>query len=338
MMGTEEMDMRETYGRTLVELGTERPDIVVLDSDVAHSSKSVYFGKAFPDRFFNFGIQEANMMDAAAGMAAVGLVPFVNTFAFLATLRAAEQIRTSIAYNRLNVKIIGSYGGLSDSYDGASHQSVFDVAIMRSMPNVTVIVPSDDREVRQATRVLAEAQGPFYLRLCRNEVPPVFDEAHVFEIGRASLLRPGCDVTVIVTGILVRRVLEAAETLEREGIACRVLQMSTLKPLDVRAVEAAAAETGALVTVEEHTIIGGLGSAVAEALAAACPAPLERVGIVDTFAESGDYEQLLDKYGMSVEDVIAAARRALARKEGRCGAPLGRGRKPGRGSERQDRP
>ncbi len=327
--------MRETYGRTLVELGTERPDIVVLDSDVAHSSKSVYFGKAFPDRFFNFGIQEANMMDAAAGLAAVGLVPFVNTFAFLATLRAAEQIRTSIAYNKLNVKIVGSYGGLSDSYDGASHQSVFDVAIMRSMPNMTVIVPSDDREVRQATRVLAEAQGPFYLRLCRNEVPAVFDQAHAFAVGRASLLRPGGDATVVVTGILVRRVLDAAEILAREGIACRVLQMSTIKPLDAGAVETAAAETGALVTVEEHTIIGGLGSAVAETLAAAQPVPLERVGIVDTFAESGDYDELLDKYGMSVGDVVAAVRRVLARKRKKRGAPAGRGGKKTRVSERE---
>jgi transketolase len=306
--------MRETYGRTLVDLGKERPDIVVLDSDVAHSSKSIYFGKAYPERFFNFGIQEANMMDAAAGLAAVGLVPFVNTFAFLATLRAAEQIRTSIAYNRLNVKIVGSYGGLSDSYDGASHQSVFDLAVMRSMPNVTVIVPSDDLEVRLATRAIAAVPGPVYLRLCRNDVPAVFHEGHVFEIGRANLLRSGRDVTVVVTGILVRRTLDAADILAGEEIDCRVLQMSTLKPIDAGAIEKAAVETGALVTVEEHTIIGGLGSAVAEVLASTRPAPLERVGIADTFAESGDYGELLDRYGMAVEDIAAAIRKALARK------------------------
>lgn len=314
MTGTEGIAMREIYGQTLVEIGRENPSIVVLDSDVAHSTKTIYFGKEFPDRFFNFGIQEANMMDAAAGMAAVGLIPFVNTFAFLATLRASEQIRTSIAYNRLNVKIVGSYGGLSDSYDGASHQSVFDLAVMRSMPNMTVVVPSDDVETRLAVRTMATMQGPVYLRLCRNEVPAVFDEGHVFQIGKANLLRPGHDVTVVVTGILLQRTLEAAEALAGEGIQCRVLQASTLKPIDSEAIEQASKETGALVTVEEHNIIGGLGSAVAEVLGAARPAPLERVGIADTFAESGDYSQLLDKYGMAVEDIVAAVRRALSRK------------------------
>ncbi len=306
--------MRETYGQTLVELGKENPDIVVLDSDVAHSTKTVYFSREFPDRFFNFGIQEANMMDAAAGMASVGLVPFVNTFSFLATLRAAEQVRTSIAYNSLNVKIIGSYGGLSDSYDGASHQSVLDLAVMRSMPHMTVIVPSDDVETRLAVRAAAAFEGPVYLRLCRNEVPAVFGEDHSFEIGKANRIREGRDVTLIVTGILVARALRAADALAGEGVGCRVLQMSSLKPLDVEAVREASEKTGALVTVEEHNIIGGLGSAVAEALGETRPAPLERVGIADTFAESGDYDQLLDKYGMSVEGIKTAARKAFGRK------------------------
>ncbi len=306
--------MRETYGQTLVELGKENPDIVVLDSDVAHSTKTVYFSREFPDRFFNFGIQEANMMDAAAGMASVGLVPFVNTFSFLATLRAAEQVRTSIAYNSLNVKIIGSYGGLSDSYDGASHQSVLDLAVMRSMPHMTVIVPSDDVETRLAVRAAAAFEGPVYLRLCRNEVPAVFGEDHSFEIGKANRIREGRDVTLIVTGILVARALRAADALAGEGVGCRVLQMSSLKPLDVEAVREASEKTGALVTVEEHNIIGGLGSAVAEVLGETRPAPLERVGIADTFAESGDYDQLLDKYGMSVEGIKTAARKAFGRK------------------------
>ncbi len=306
--------LREAYGQTLVNIGRENPDIVVLDSDVAHSTKTVYFQKEFPDRFFNFGIQEANMMDAAAGMASVGLVPFVNTFAFLASLRASEQIRTSIAYNNLNVKIVGSYAGLSDSYDGASHQSVFDLAVMRSMPNMTVLVPSDDVETRLAVRAMAAAPGPTYLRLCRNHAPAVFAEGHAFRIGKANLLRPGEDVTIIVTGILVQRSLEAAEVLSAAGIRCRVLQVSCLKPLDVEAVERASRETGAVVTVEEHTVIGGLGSAVAEVLGAVRPAPLERVGIADRFAESGDYSQLLDKYGMAVEDIAAAVRRVLGRK------------------------
>ncbi len=306
--------MRETYGRTLVELGRENPDVVVLDSDVAHSTKTVYFGREFPDRFFNFGIQEANMMDAAAGMAAVGLIPFVNTFSFLATLRAAEQVRTSIAYNSLNVKIVGSYGGLSDSYDGASHQSVFDLAVMRSMPHMTVICPSDDIETRLAARTAADFEGPIYLRLCRNDVPAVFKEGHRFEMGKANRLREGRDLTLVVTGILASRTLRAAEALAKEGAECCVLQMSSLKPVDTGAIEEASAQTGALVTVEEHSIIGGLGSAVAEVLAETRPAPLERVGITDTFAESGDYNQLLDKYGMSVAEIVDAARRALARK------------------------
>jgi len=306
--------MRETYGRTLVELGKENLDIVVLDSDVAHSTKTIYFSREFPDRFFNFGIQEANMMDAAAGLATVGLIPFVNTFSFLATLRAAEQVRTSIAYNLLNVKIVGSYGGLSDSYDGASHQSVFDLAVMRSMPHLTVIVPSDDIETRLAVRAAATFDGPVYLRLCRNEVPAVFGEGHRFEIGKANLIRDGRDVTLVVCGILVARTLSAAEALAQEGIESRVLQMSSLKPIDAGAIRKASEETGALVTVEEHNIIGGLGSAVAEVLADTRPAPLERVGIADMFAESGDYDQLLDKYGMSVDDIKKAVRKVLGRK------------------------
>jgi transketolase len=306
--------MRETYGRTLVEIGRENPDIVVLDSDVAHSTKTVYFGQEFPDRFFNFGIQEANMMDAAAGMATVGLVPFVNTFSFLASLRAAEQVRTSIAYNRLNVKIVGSYGGLSDSYDGASHQSVLDLAVMRSMPYLTVVVPSDDIETGLAVRAAAAFDGPVYLRLCRNEVPAIFKEGHKFEFGKANRIREGRDVTLVVTGILVARALRAAEALTREGIESRVLQMSSLKPIDAGAILKASEETGALVTVEEHNIIGGLGSAVAEVLGATRPAHLERVGIQDRFAESGDYDELLDKYGMSVDDIVAAAKKAFGRK------------------------
>ncbi len=306
--------MREAYGLALKELGEADPRIVVLDSDVSNSTKSVYFGRAFPERFFNFGIQEANMMDAAAGLAAVGLVPFVNTFSFLASLRAAEQIRTSIAYNRLNVKIVGSYAGLSDSYDGASHQSVFDLAVMRSMPNVTVVVPSDGLETRQAVRAIAGIEGPVYLRICRNPVPEIFWKEYAFRIGPANILRPGKDAAILVTGILVRRALDAAAVLAAEGIQCRVVQFPTVKPLDADAVALSAEETGALVTVEEHSIIGGFGSAVAETLSALRAAPLERVGIADTFAESGDYGQLLDKYGMSVEDVIAAVRRVMARK------------------------
>lgn len=309
------MSMREAYGEALVELGEENARVVVLDSDVANSTKTVYFEKKYPDRFFNFGIQEANMVDAAAGMAAVGLVPFVNTFSFLAALRAAEQIRTSIAYNSLNVKIIGSYGGLSDSYDGASHQSVCDLAVMRSLPNMTVVCVTDAVETKQAVKQIAAFPFPVYLRLCRNEVPTLFDENYTFELGRANMLREGKDMTFVVTGILADRTLRASAELEKKGISCRVVQMHTLKPIDADMLVKAVRETGALVTVEEHSIFGGLGSAVSEVLSTRAPAPQEMVGIPDVFAESGDYGELLDKYGMSVSDIKKAALRVLERKE-----------------------
>ncbi len=308
------VSMRETYGKTLLELGNENPDVVVLDSDVSNSTKTIYFGRQYPDRFFNFGIQEANMMDAAAGLALVGLIPLVNTFSFLAALRALEQIRTSIAYNNLNVKIIGSYGGLSDSYDGASHQSICDLAVMRSMPNLRVIVASDSVETHKAVKAMVSLPGPVYLRLCRNEVPVFFREDYEFVLGKANVLREGTDLTLVVTGVLLSRALEAADELAKKGIQCCLLQIHTLKPIDEEAIFKASAETGALVTIEEHSVIGGLGSAVAEVLGALKPAPLERVGIPDTFAESGDYDQLLDKYGMSCQDILNAAKKVLRRK------------------------
>jgi transketolase len=254
------------------------------------------------------------MVDAAAGMASLGLIPFVNTFSFLATLRASEQIRTSIAYNNLNVKIVGSYAGLSDSYDGASHQSVFDLAVMRSMPGIMVVVASDSKETQKAVHTIAAVQGPVYLRLCRNEVPTFFGEDYEFKLGKGNVIREGGDVTLVVTGILLQRVLDAADLLARLGINCRILQIHTLKPIDQDIIVKASEETGALVTVEEHNIIGGLGSAVAEVLGSTHPAPLERVGIPDMYAESGDYENLLDKYGMSVDNIVDASKKVLARK------------------------
>ncbi|MCJ7682184.1 MAG: transketolase family protein [Candidatus Aminicenantes bacterium] len=311
---TEKESMRDAYGKALLELGRNNPDVVVLDSDVSNSTKTVYFAEEFPERFFNFGIQEANMTDAAAGMASVGLIPFINTFAFLAALRAAEQIRTSIAYNDLNVKIVGSYGGLSDSYDGASHQSIMDLAVMRSMPNIKVIVATDAVETRQMIKTIGSEHGPVYLRLCRNDVPLFFGDDYRFRFGQSTVLRKGGDLTLVVTGILVDRVLRAADNLAGRGIQCRVLQIPSIKPIDEEALILAAEETGALVTVEEHSIIGGLGSAVAEVLGTRKPAPMEMIGISDTFAESGDYDQLLDKYGMSVGDIEKASERVLKRK------------------------
>ena len=311
---TKLVSMRDAYGNALVELGETDPKVVVLDSDISNSSKTVFFGNRFPERFFNLGIQEANMMDVAAGMATTGLTPFTNTFSFLATLRAGEQIRTSIAYNSLNVKIVGSYSGLSDSYDGASHQSVFDIAVMRCMPNMNVVAPCDSIETAKVIKAAAEIPAPFYIRLCRNELPVFFDEDYEFVLGKAQEAREGGDLTLVVTGIMLHRTLLAAKELAAEGIQCRILHMPSLKPFDEDAITQAAKETGALVSIEEHSVLGGLGGAVAEVLTATFPVPLERVGIPDVFAESGDYNELLDKYGMSHQEIVAAAKKALKRK------------------------
>ena len=288
--------LRDSFGEALVELGRENSEVVVLDADVSSSTKTALFGKAFPDRFFNFGIAEANMMDAAAGFATVGKIPFASTFGFLTTLRAGEQIRSSIAYPNLNVKVCGGYGGLSDSFDGVSHQTIYDLAIMRATPNMTVVVASDDILTRKAVKAIAYYRGPVYLRLCRNEVPVLENEDRTFEIGKGILLRDGADVTILVTGILVSKALDAAERLKKEGIHARVIEIHTLKPLDEEIIIKAARETKGIVTVEEHSSIGGLGSAVAECVVKHCPVRVETVAIQDTFAETGPYDALLEKY------------------------------------------
>lgn len=305
--------IRESFGEALVELGKENPDVVVLDADVSSSTRTVLFGKAFPDRFFNFGVAEANMMDAAAGFAAAGKIPFASTFGFLSTLKAGEQLRSSIAYPKLNVKVCGGYGGLSDSYDGVSHHSIYDLAIMRATPNMTVIVASDDILTRKAVKVIAEWKGPVYLRLSRNEVPVLENENRHFEIGKGILLREGTDVAILVTGILVSKALEAAEGLRKEGIAARVIEIHTLKPLDEEIVIKAAKETKGIVTVEEHTVIGGLGSAVAECLVKHYPARVEMVGIQDTFAETGPYDALLEKYILTNHSIQRSCRKLLVK-------------------------
>ena len=288
--------LRDSFGEALVELGRENSEVVVLDADVSSSTKTALFGKAFPDRFFNFGVAEANMMDAAAGFATVGKIPFASTFGFLTTLRAGEQIRSSIAYPNLNVKVCGSYGGLSDSFDGVSHQTIYDLAIMRATPNMTVVVASDDILTRKAVKAIAYYRGPVYLRLCRNEVPVLENEDRTFEIGKGILLRDGADVTILVTGVLVSKALDAAERLKKEGIHARVIEIHTLKPLDEEIIIKAARETKGIVTVEEHSSIGGLGSAVAECVVKHCPVRVEMVAIRDTFAETGPYDALLEKY------------------------------------------
>lgn len=282
-------------------------------ADVSTSVQTHYFAQRFPKRFFNVGIVEAGMIDTAVGLAFGGMIPFTNTFAGL-FLRAVEQIRTCVAYAKVNVKLIGGYAGLSDFKDGPTHHSIVDLAIMRAMPDMAVVVPADAIEVEKMVPAVAEYDGPVYLRISRAEMPAMFDEKHEIEIGKGVLVKDGNDVTLIGNGVMVSRCLQAAKLLVDEGIDARVVNMHTLKPLDVSMVEQAA-ETGAVVTAEEHSIIGGLGGAVAEVLGDQCPVPLERVGIADTFTETAlDFESLLDHYGMAVEDIVKAARRATKRK------------------------
>jgi transketolase len=305
---------REAYGEALKELGAERADIVVLDADLSKSTKTNLFAKAYPDRFFNAGIAEQNMMGVAAGLAASGKTPFVSTFAMFACGRAFEQIRNSICYPKLNVKIAATHAGLTVGEDGASHQAIEDISLMRSIPNMTVIVPADARETREAIRYAAQCQGPVYVRLGRMNVPDLNGEDYAFVCGKAVELASGTDATIIAAGMMTAVALEAADVLREEGCSVQVLNMPTIKPLDVAAVAAAAAVTGAVVTCEEHSVVGGLGSAVAEALAENRPAPMERVGVLDSFGESGTPEALLQKYGLTARDVAAAVRRVLARK------------------------
>jgi len=314
-----QVSMRDAYGQALVALGERNERVVVLDADVSKSTRSVLFKERFPDRFFNVGIAEANMMNIAGGLAASGKIPFVNSFSFLLTLRAGEQLRTGIAYPRLNVKVAGAYGGLSDSYDGPTHQDPMDIAVMRAMPNMVVISVSDAIQARKVVNAVAEYEGPVYFRLHRNVVPDVSREEDPFEIGKAVWHRRGSDVTLVATGIMVSKSLEASELLAKEGISAGVLEIHTIKPIDVDALTEAAENTGAIVTAEEHNIFGGLGGAVAEALSERCPVPIERVGIRDVFAESGAYEALLEKYGLTAGAIAEGVRKVLKRKnrEGR---------------------
>ena len=306
---------RKAYGVALAEYGDVNPDVVVLDADVSSSTLTKFFADRHPTRFFNLGVTEASMVDVGVGLALGGKIPFVNTFAALLTLRACEQIRTCVAYAGANVKLIGGYAGISDYKDGPTHFAVNDVALMRSMPNMVVLSPADNIEAAKMVAPIAEHKGPVYARISRAGSPDVFDPSHVFEIGKGTTLRNGKDVTLIGTGSMVYRCVKAANALAAEGIDARVLSIHTIKPLDVELVLKAAEETGALVTAEEHSVIGGLGSAVAEALARRRPAPIEFVGLNDTFCETGpDPDTLMDAWGMSVEDVAAAARRALQRK------------------------
>ena len=306
--------MRPAYGRALVELGRSRDDVVVLSADVSNSDFSYQFAEAFPDRFINVGIAEQSLVDMAAGIAYTGKVPFANTFAFLIATRALEMVRTHCCYGGANVKLMGAYAGVSDSFDGPTHHAIADIAIMRALPRMTIVVPADTTAVAKLLPQIAAWDGPVYVRLNRNEVPVLFDETYKPLIGRAMIHRAGCDVTLIGTGIMLSRCLQAAELLAGDGILARVMEVHTIKPLDVDAVLAAARETRAIVTAEEHSIVGGLGGAVVEALAADAPVPVERIGLRDTFATSGPYLDLLEHLGLTATAIADAARRAIATK------------------------
>ena len=310
-----EIPQRQAYGVALAEYGDLNDAVVVLDADVSSSTLTKFFADRHPARFFNMGVTEASMVNVGVGLALGGKIPFVNTFAALLTLRACEQIRTCVAYAHTNVKLVGGYAGLSDYKDGPTHFATNDIALMRAMPNMVVLAPADNREAARMVQVIAEYPGPVYMRISRAVVPDVFDDSLTVEIGKGITLRDGGDVTIVGCGSMVGRCLRAADRLAQEGIDARVLSMASIKPLDAELVVLAAQETGALVTAEDHTILGGLGSAVVEALAEHHPAPVEFVGLKDTFAETGpDTETLMDAWGLSIADLVAAAKRAMQRK------------------------
>jgi transketolase len=305
-----EPSQREAYGRALVAYGALDPRVVVLDADTSASTLSSFFAEKFPERFFNIGIAEPCMVDVAAGLALGGLVPFVNGFAALLELRALEQVRTCVCYARTNVKLAASYAGLSDYKDGPTHHAITDIAIMRSLPEMTVIVPADANEIAAWVPVIARYEGPVYLRLNRAATLPVHTGLPPVAIGRGETLHTGNDAAILTAGAMVGRSLQAARLLEEKGIHARVLNLSSIKPIDRDLVVQAAMETGAIVTAEEHTIVGGLGSAVAEILAEACPTLQIRLGIPDTFALTGpDPDTLLDAFGLGVQDIMLAVQK-----------------------------
>lgn len=305
---------REAYGNALAEYGADT-NIVVFDADLSKSTKTDNFRKKYPERFFNMGIAEGNMMAAAAGMASCGKIVFASTFAMFAAGRAFEQIRNSICYPKLNVKIGATHAGLSVGEDGASHQAIEDIAIMRALPNMTVISPADAVETRYAVKAAIEHKGPVYLRLGRLNVPVIYDEGNYnFELGKGIALSEGNDVTIIATGLMVHAALEAKVLLQEEGINARVIDIHTIKPIDKDIIVKAAGETGVIVTAEEHNIIGGLGGAVAEVLSEHYPVPLVRVGVQDKFGKSGKPDKLLEMYGLTAANIVKGAKTALKKK------------------------
>ncbi|SCL90777.1 transketolase family protein [Sporanaerobacter sp. PP17-6a] len=308
---TKAMATRDAYGEALKELGKLNKNIVVLDADLSKSTKTIVFKEEFPERFFDVGISEQNLMGIAAGLSTCGKIPFASTFAMFATGRAYEIIRNSICYPKLNVKIAATHAGLTVGEDGATHQAIEDLSLMRSIPNMVVLNPADGVEARQCIFKAAEHKGPVYIRLGRSKVPTIFDDSYKFEIGKGVELKKGKDVTIIATGIMVEKALKAGEMLEKEGISPRIIDISTIKPIDKDIIIKAAKETKKIITAEEHSIIGGLGSAVAEVLSENYPVLLSRIGVEDTFGESGTVDDVLEKYGFTAENIYNRVKKII---------------------------
>ena len=305
--------IRDAYGAALKKLGGQNENVVVLEADVGSSSKSIVFGKEYPERYFNVGIAELNMTAMAAGFALSGQIPFVNTFASFLTTRASDPVNSLIAYDHLNVKLCGTYSGLSDSYDGASHHSLSDLAFVRTLPGFTVISVCDAVETEKAVFEAAKLNGPVYLRLSRAPAPVIYDQSFNFQVGKGVVLREGNDVAILATGYMVHKAMEAALLLSEQGISSRVVDIHTICPLDEELIVDCVRKCGCILTVEEHSVYGGLGSAVSEVVSSQCPAPVERMGLTD-FSESGAYEELIANAGLDARSIAARAQKIIGRK------------------------
>lgn len=304
MNETKQISMRQSFGNKLLELAESHPELVVLDADVSSSTQTIHFGKKFPERFFNVGVAEANMVDMAGGMATCGLRPIVSAFAIFLTLKATDQIRNNICYNNLPVILVGGYAGLSDSFDGASHQSIIDIAIMRAMPNMKVMVPADGPEFAWMLGEALKINSPVYFRICRNETPVISDKFPTVEMGKIKVLQEGTDITLAACGITVSIALEVAAQLKTRGISAEVLNVSSIKPFDTETIVMSAAKTKRVITIEEHSVVGGLGGAVSECLMQNYPVKMKMIGLKDIFSETGPYDDLLSKYGISVNNIM----------------------------------
>lgn len=305
---------RDAYGEALVELGKENKDIVVLDADTSTSTRTKLFADTFPERFFNVGIAEQNLIGIAAGLARCGKITFASSFAVFVPGKCVDQIRNTIAYPRLNVKIVVTHSGLTIGADGATHQAIEDIAVMRAIPNMKIVVPADAVETKKAIRAVAEYVGPVYVRLCRQSTPIIYDEDYVYTLGKGVVLVDGSDATIIACGVMVTEALVASEKLRERGISTRVVDMHTIKPIDESLIVKAAKETSAIVTAEDHNIIGGLGGAVAEVLAESYPSPMRRIGVRDVFGESGETDELMVKYGLTADDIATKVEGLLSQR------------------------